>query len=192
MTVNLQPVHPNAMVALNSDSLRQQGASSTTVWGLPLTSELPNGRWKRKPTKVWVKGKRGFKIMRRKSGLKKKKMQVKLQKDDLNHSVKIQKLKSDIKVPVRLSIPTSMENAGKFVDFGNSWKHEEDYKTESVKVKRKKQSSDVLLRKGKHFKTKKSKDRNPARMGAIKNYRLKNNDGSITWGYVNNDGSYKV
>ena len=119
-------------------------------------------------------------------------MQVKLQKDDHNQSVKIQTLKSDIKVPVRLSIPTSMENTGKFVDFGNSWKHDEDYKTKSVKVKRKKQTSDVLLRKGKHFKTKKSRDRNPARMGAVKNYRLKNNDGSITWGYVNNDGSYKV
>ena len=81
-----------------------------------------------------------------------------------------------------------MENTGKYVDFGNSWKHAEDYKTKSVKVKRKKQATSVRLRKGKHFKTPKSKDRK----GAVKNYRLKNNDGSITWGYVNNDGSYKV
>ena len=78
-------------------------------------------------------------------------MQVKLQKDDHNDSVKIQTLKSDIKVPVRLSIPTRLENTGKFVDFGNSWRHDQDYKTENVKVKRKKQAPVVLLRKGKHF-----------------------------------------
>ena len=56
MTVNLQPVHTQAMSAQMTDSLQEQGASSLTVWGLPMTSELPNGRWKRKPTKVWVKG----------------------------------------------------------------------------------------------------------------------------------------
>ena len=182
------------MVAAKSIS----NASSTSLWGLPVESQ----RLKRKPAKVWIKGKQGFRVGRRKTGLKQNKSNFKMTKSEYinsqkknarNHGVKPEmgSHESKIKVPIRLSIPKKGEN---FVDFGNSWKHEdEDGKNlPSVKVKRKKDPSRVLPKKGKHMKSPKSHDRKHAKTGGAKSYRVKNEDGSITWGYVSSDGSYKV
>ena len=198
MTVTSQPVQtpsvPMAAVNTIPDS------SSTSLWGLPVESQ----RLRRKPANVWIKGNKGFRVGRRKTGPRQKKRIVKMTKADYINSQKMNvrngggkpkmmNPEGKIMVPVRLSIPKKGENTKKFIDFGNSWKHSEDgYNMQSVKVKRKKDALKALPRKGKQLKSHKSKDRNHGQIGAANSYRVKNEDGSITWGYVSSDGSYKV
>jgi hypothetical protein len=193
-----------------SDTQHQPGVSPFTVWGSPGADHLPNGRWKRRPDKLWVKGKRGFTLGRRKTGVKQKKKFRKIRKSvkaedkhlpqptSSDHSqeteflIKKIKHKSNQTAPVKSVISTNSDENKTFVDFGNRWKNEEDNRSSSVKVKRKHPASAPLPRKGKHLKSPKSKDRKTVKVATVKNYCIKNVDGSITWGYVTDDGSYKV
>ena len=155
-------------------------------------------RLKRRPEKVWVKGKRGFRLGRRKTAVRPKQWMVRLQKNSKDKTKmsshgeekKMNKAENEIKIPARLNIPTKQEKKKSFVDFGNDWRHSADYGTSSVKVKRKKDP--ISDRKGKKMKESKKKSGEGKKMRRAKSYRMKTEDGSIKWGYVSSDGSYKV
>ena len=175
---HLQPEHP-------------QGAQFKTI---PVLIK----RLKRRPEKVWVKGKRGFRLGRRKTAVRPKQWMVRLQKNSKDKTKmsspgeekKMNKAENEIKLPARLNIPTKQEKKNIFVDFGNDWRHSTDYGTSSVKVKRKKDPKSD--RKGKKMKKSKKKSGEGKKIRRAKSYRMKTEDGSIKWGYVSTDGSYKV
>jgi len=185
-----------ASIMQGSAASIMQGSPSTRVWGVPMVGHLPSPRAKRRPGgKVWVNGKKGFRLGRRKTAGKLDKRIVTVQEADNKSKAKSTKktLKSEINVdiPERLSIPQQKDTRNSFVDFGNRWRHAADFQASSVKVKRKKNSKSDSPRKGKHLKRPKAKDKTKAQIRTAKSYRMKTEDGSIKWGYVNSDGSYK-
>jgi len=160
----------------------------STIWGRPSN----------RPGKVWVKGELGFQLAKRKTGLKRKKILVKKSKsqklnlgkqehDDLasHFPRKVESSPNKVK-DISLGKPRHEKKVLEFADFGSQLKKGRETRPESVKVKRKGQLHVDLPRK----KTK-TKKLETLKVGLVTNYRVKNTDGSITWGYVNTDGSYK-